>query len=147
VNAEQGVPQLRQVVLDGTDVRLLAEFYRRLLGLRYRPGDEPPPAGEPDPRGQDWLVLADAAGRDRLAFQQVAALPEATWPEGPVPQQLHLDLTVPTAADLEVQHRRALDLGARLLHDRADDPQEPLRVYADPAGHPFCIFVAAAAGG
>jgi hypothetical protein len=33
-------------------------------------------------------------------------------------------------------------LGARLLHDRSDDPEEPLRVYADPAGHPFCIFVA-----
>jgi catechol 2,3-dioxygenase-like lactoylglutathione lyase family enzyme len=146
VNAEQGFPQLRQVVLDCTDARLLAEFYRRLLGLRYRPGDEPPPAGEPDPRGRDWLVLADTGGRGRLAFQQVAALPEATWPEGPVPQQLHLDLTVPTAADLDVQHRRALELGARLLQDRADDPQEPLRVYADPAGHPFCIFVAPAGG-
>ena len=147
MNAEQGFPQLRQVVLDCTDARLLAEFYRRLLGLRYRPGDEPPPAGEPDPRGRDWLVLADTGGRGRLAFQQVAALPEATWPEGPVPQQLHLDLTVPTVADLDVQHRRALELGARLLQDRADDPQEPLRVYADPAGHPFCIFVAGPAGG
>jgi len=146
MNAAHGVPQLRQVVLDCTDARLLAEFYRRLLGLRYRPGDEPPPAGEPDPRGRDWLVLADAGGRGRLAFQRVATLPRATWPEGPVPQQLHLDLTVETAADLEVQHRRALDLGARLLRDRADDPQEPLRVYADPAGHPFCIFVAPTGG-
>jgi hypothetical protein len=33
-------------------------------------------------------------------------------------------------------------LGARLLLDRSDDQDEPLRVYADPAGHPFCIFVA-----
>ena len=139
----QRVPRLRQVVLDGTDVRLLAEFYRRLLGLRYRPGDEPPPAGEPDPQGEDWLVLRDPAGGVQVAFQQVASLPEATWPEGPVPQQLHLDLTVPTTADLDLQHERALGLGARLLEDDADNPEEPLRVYADPAGHPFCIFVSA----
>jgi catechol 2,3-dioxygenase-like lactoylglutathione lyase family enzyme len=129
------------VVLDGTDVRLLAEFYRRLLGWRYRPGDEPPPAGEPDPEGEDWLALRDPAGGVQVAFQQVASLPEATWPEGPVPQQLHLDLTVPTTADLDLQHERALALGARLLEDDADNPEEPLRVYADPAGHPFCIFV------
>jgi hypothetical protein len=29
-----------------------------------------------------------------------------------------------------------------MLYDRSDDPEEPLRVYADLAGHPFCIFVA-----
>jgi hypothetical protein len=141
VKAEPGFPQLRQVVLDCTDARLLGEFYRRLLGLRYRPGDEPPAPGEPDTAGRDWLVLHDAAGA-LVAFQQVAALPDATWPEGPVPQQMHLDLTVPTTAELDVQHERALALGARLLEDRSDDPEEPLRVYADPAGHPFCIFVA-----
>ena len=139
----QRFPRLRQVVLDGTDVRLLAEFYRRLLGWRYRPGDEPPPAGEPGPQGEDWLVLRDPAGGVQVACQQVASLPEATWPEGPVPQQLHLDLTVPTTADLDLQHERALALGARLLEDDADNPEEPLRVYADPAGHPFCIFVSA----
>jgi len=45
-----------------------------------------------------------------------------------------------------LQHERALLLGARLLYDRTDDPEEPLRVYADPSGHPFCIFVAAPGG-
>ena len=40
-----------------------------------------------------------------------------------------------------MQHRRALALGAELLLDRSADPEEPLYVYADPAGHPFCIFV------
>jgi catechol 2,3-dioxygenase-like lactoylglutathione lyase family enzyme len=142
---EERFPLLRQVVLDTTDARALAEFYRQLLGLRYRSGDEPPAAGEPDPRGQDWLVLEDAAGAARIAFQQVAELPEPTWPEGPRPQMLHLDLTVPTVADLDAQHARALALGARLLLDRSGDPEEPLRVYADLAGHPFCIFVAAPA--
>lgn len=136
----QAFPELCQVVLDCTDARSLAEFYRQLLGLHYRPGDEPPAPGEPDPMGEDWLVLRDSAGMNRMAFQQVAELPEATWPQGPRPQQLHLDLTVRTAEDLDVQHERAMDLGARLLYDRSDDHEEPLRVYADLAGHPFCIF-------
>jgi hypothetical protein len=135
-------PTLRSVVLDTTDARGLAEFYRRLLGYEYRPGDERPPPGEPDPNGADWLVLVDPGGRARLAFQQVERLPAATWPDPGVPQQLHLDLSVGTAGELTAQHGRALELGARLLLDRSDDPDEPLRVYADPAGHPFCIFVA-----
>ena len=136
-----GLPLLRSVVLDTTDARRLAEFYRALLGLTYRPGDEPPSDEEPDERGSDWLVLRGAGGV-ALAFQQVSHLPEPTWPEGPVPQMLHLDLTVTTREDLEQQHERVLALGARLLRDRADDPDEPLRVYADPSGHPFCLFVA-----
>jgi hypothetical protein len=134
-------PKLRQVVLDCEDARQLAEFYRQLLGYSYRPGDEPPAPGTPDTKGQDWLVLRDPEGGQALAFQQVAQLPEPTWPEGPRPQMLHLDTTVPTIIDLQVQHQRALALGARLLLDRSDDPDEPLFVYADPAGHPFCIFV------
>ena len=141
MDPDRPLPLLRQVVLDTTDARGLAEFYRRLLGLRYRPGDEPPADGEPDPRGEDWLVLRAPSGAG-LAFQQVAELPEATWPEGPYPQMLHLDLTVPDLAALSAQHERALALGARPLLDRTDDPDEPLFVYADPAGHPFCIFVA-----
>jgi hypothetical protein len=42
----------------------------------------------------------------------------------------------------DLQHQRAITLSARPLDDRSDHPQGPLRVYADPAGHPFCIFVA-----
>jgi hypothetical protein len=140
VDKEQGFPVIRQTVLDTTDPRRLAEFYRQLFGLRYRSGDEPPGPGQPDPNGQDWLILKSPAGGAVLAFQKVGELPEATWPDGPVAQQLHLDTTVPTAAELDVQHERALALGARLLLDRSDDPEEPLRVYADPAGHPFCII-------
>ena len=76
-----------------------------------------------------------------LVMQYVSELAEVTWPEGPQPQQMHLDLTVTTAGNLDAQHQRALALGARLLQDRSSDPEEPLRVYADPAGHPFCIFL------
>jgi hypothetical protein len=127
-------PHLRQTVLDAPDNRTLAEFYRQLLGYSYRPGDEPPAQ-------QQWLVLVGPEGQ-RLAFAQVDHLPAATWPQGPVPQMLHLDLTVPDTTELDVQHERALALGAVLLQDRSDDEEEPLRVYADPAGHPFCVFVA-----
>ena len=50
-------------------------------------------------------------------------------------------MTVPDTATLDAQRARAEALGARLLLDRRDDPDEPLFVLADPAGHPFCIFV------
>jgi hypothetical protein len=134
------VPRVRQTVLDTTDARQLAEFYRQLLGYTYRDGDEPPAAGDPDERGQDWLVLRSPDGHG-LAFQQVGSLAESTWPEDGVPQQLHLDMTVESVEQLEAQTKRALELGARLRLDRIDDDVEPLRVFADPAGHPFCIFV------
>ncbi len=135
-------PALGQVVLDSTDARRLAEFYRELLGYEYRAGDEAPPDGEDDPKGLDYIVLAHPSGAPRVAFQQVAELPHSTWPGAGTPQQLHLDLTVPDGSALRLQHERALALGARLLLDRADDPDEELYVYADPDGHPFCIFVA-----
>jgi len=133
-------PQLLHTVLDTTEVRPLAEFYRQLLGLRYREGDEPPADGAPD--DADWLGLSYPDGRRVLAFQQVDDLPPTNWPDPPgIPQQLHLDFTVPDRAELERQHDRALALGAKLLFDRTDDPDEPLYVFADVAGHPFCLFV------
>ena len=133
-------PHLLHTVLDTTEPRTLAEFYRELLGLRYRAGDEPPDDGSPDTA--DWLVLVDADDVRQLAFQQVERLTPTTWPEPDVPMQLHLDLTVSSAEELERQHERAVALGARVIFDRSDDPDEPLYVFADLAGHPFCIFVA-----
>ena len=66
--------------------------------MRYRSGDESPSGGTPD--DADWLVLTDANGLGTLAFQQVDELPWATWPElSGVPQQLHLDFTVPSRAE------------------------------------------------
>ena len=133
-------PQLRQVVLDTEDARGLAEFYRRLLGLEYRPGDDaPPPPHELD--DADWLVLRGDSGM-ALAFQQVADVPRSTWPDPGQAQMLHLDMTVDGVDELHRQRDRAVALGAEVLQDRSGDVEEPLFVLADPAGHPFCIFVA-----
>jgi catechol 2,3-dioxygenase-like lactoylglutathione lyase family enzyme len=54
---------------------------------------------------------------------------------------LHLDMTVPDVASLARQRDRATALGATILLDRSQDEDEPLYVFADPIGHPFCIFV------
>ena len=132
-------PQLLHTVLDTTEVRALAEFYRRLTGLRYRPGDEPPADGPDD---ADWLVLTDEVGNRKLAFQLVERLERTTWPRHDVPMQLHLDFTVSSREELERHRQRAEELGANVLLDRTGDDEEPLYVLADLAGHPFCIFVA-----
>lgn len=133
-------PTLRQTVLDCREPRPLADFYRALLGYDYRPGDETPEDGE------DWLVIRPSGGGHQLAFQGNPEYVPPVWtPEADRPgdQQMmaHLDLTVPDVATLEEQRLRALELGGTLLLDRSDDPDEPLYVFADPSGHPFCIFV------
>lgn len=127
-------PILMHTALDATDCRQLAEFYRQFLGLHYRPGDEGTSAA-------DWLVLLDDSGRRVLAVNQVSVLARSTWPTDEVPKQMHQDFRVPTVAELQEQRRRAEELGATLILDRSNDPEEPLHVLADPAGHPFCILV------
>ena len=132
------VPQLLHTVLDATDIRREAEFWRELLGLAYRPGDEVTEGGD----DADWLVLTRRDGRRCLAIQEVGTLPESRWPEPGHPSVSHLDTTVPTREDLDAAHQRVLALGGELRLDRTDDPDEPLRAYASPAGHVFCVFVA-----
>lgn len=134
-------PQWGQVVVDTTDPRRAAEFWRQLLDLSYRDGHAPPPPGEDDPRGRDWLNLETRGGEPVMAFQRVDELPASTWPDPAIPQQLHLDLTVPSADDLSAAVERALALGATARYDRTSDPEEPLVVLSDPDGHPFCVFV------
>jgi hypothetical protein len=133
------LPQLQDTVLDAVDVRREAEFWRDLLGLAYRPGDEAPDDGPDD---ADWLVLTHPDGRRCLAIQEVDALPGTRWPEPGHPSISHLDTTVPSRTALDAVHERVLGLGAELRLDRTDDPDEPLRAYASPAGHVFCVFVA-----
>lgn len=100
-------PHLLQTVLDATDVRAVAQFDRQLLGLTYRPGDEAPVATDghvtADADDADWLVLTAADGSRMLAFQRVERLERTTWPAHEVPMQLHLDLTVRSREQLELQ--------------------------------------------
>lgn len=134
------VPRLTQVVIDSTRPRESAEFWRQLLGLVYRTGHEPPSVGD-DPVGRDWLNLLTPDGDPCLAFQAVKESLPSTWPDPKVPQQLHLDITVKSLDELNSVHTRVLALGGSLLVDRSDSEDEPLHVYADLDGHPFCIFV------
>lgn len=122
---------LYSTVLDTTDPHRAAAFYHAWLGWGYR-------GGEPEPDAE-WIVLEAPDGR-RLAFQKVAELAPVTWPDGDVPQQLHLDFLAPDLDAWRADHDRLTELGAPVLFDRSDDPEEPLRVYADPDGHPFCVF-------
>jgi len=135
------VPRLRQVVFDSTHPRASAEFWRQLLGLTYREGDEPPVPGDDDPAGRDWLNLQTPNEQPCLAFQGVEELPASTWPLRGVAQQLHLDLAVGDVDELDAVHTRVVALGGQLQLDRADSIEEPLRVYSDLDGHPFCVFV------
>ena len=135
-------PRLTQVVIDTTHPRESAEFWRQLLGLVYRTGHEPPSAGD-EPVGREWLNLLTPKGIPCLAFQGVDQLSRSTWPDPKGPQQLHLDITVKNLDELNSVHSKVLTLGGSLLFDRSDSEDEPLRVYADLDGHPFCIFVVA----
>lgn len=121
---------LLNTVLDTTDLRRAVAFYAGWLGWELREELGP---------DDDWAVLHSGDGA-RLAFQLVDALPASTWPAEGVPQQLHLDFLAADRAELEADHARLTELGARVLLDRTEDDEEPLRVYADPDGHPFCVF-------
>lgn len=132
-------PVVLHTAIDARDCRGLAEFYRELLGLHYRAGDEPPTDGDDD---ADWLVLLDEGGGRVMAVQQKTDTTPPTWPSEQVPMQMHQDFAVPTVEELERHRRRAEALSARVVHDRSADADEPLYVLADPAGHPFCLLVA-----
>ena len=132
-------PQLLHTVLDAVDVRREAEFWRELLGLVYRPGDEVP----------------DGRRRPRLAGPHRRRRAAGCWPSSRSPSRrappgrarrsrCSSTSTSPSPAPRSSpqQHDRALALGATVLLDRTDDEDEPLYVFADPEGHPFCIFVA-----
>lgn len=115
---------LGAVVLDCADPWELARFYGALLDRSVTADSE-----------DAWV---DLDGTPTLSFQRVSDHEPPQWPDG-VPQQFHLDLTVD---DFASTHRRVTALGARPL-DPVDPPAagdtRTFRVYADPAGHPFCL--------
>jgi glyoxalase superfamily protein len=131
--------------LDSTNPRASAEFWRQLLGLAYRQGHETPGPGDDDFAGRDWLNLLTPEGAACLAIQGVDDVPRSTWPDSVIPQQLHLDLTVASVEELLSASARVIELGGALLFDRSDDTSEPLQVFSDLDGHPFCVFVLAPA--
>ena len=125
-------PVLDLVVLDCPDPAALAGFYSTILGW---PLDEV---------SAEWVTLrppGDAGepgrpvGRISLAFQRVEGHRAPTWPEGPRPQQFHLDFTV---SDIDAAQPAVLAAGAS-LHEHQPSETGSFRVYLDPAGHPFCL--------
>jgi catechol 2,3-dioxygenase-like lactoylglutathione lyase family enzyme len=119
--------RLTAPVLGTPDPRGLARFYQRLLGWPMR-DDEP-----------GWATLRPADGSTGMSFQLEADHVPPVWPPeaGTQQMQVHLDFEVD---DLAAASALAEDAGARLLGTHTE-PHEEVRIHADPAGHPFCLFV------
>lgn len=110
------------VVFDASDLAAESAFWAGVLAGSVEPDD-------------DWhTVLVD--GEPRVGVQLAPNHVPPEWPDG-APQQIHLDLYVD---DVPAAHDEVLALGARLLKPADDlDADEGFQVYADPAGHPFCL--------
>jgi catechol 2,3-dioxygenase-like lactoylglutathione lyase family enzyme len=106
------------VAIDAPDASALARFYADLLGAEIT---------HDGPEGS--FVASDGMG---LMFDQVSGYNPPQWPDPARPQQAHLDIAVD---DLDIGEALALELGASRLNGGG----ERFRVFADPAGHPFCL--------
>jgi predicted enzyme related to lactoylglutathione lyase len=116
---------LTGIVLDSPDAQELAAFYHRLLGWSTKQME------------QDWVTLDAPAGGPGLSFQTEKNYVRPVWPANPGDPQMsvHLDILV---ADLEAAAAHAERAGATVADFQ---PQDHVRVYLDPAGHPFCLYV------
>ncbi|SFC11880.1 VOC family protein [Streptomyces aidingensis] len=119
------IATLGAVALDCPDPRALAGFYGAVLGWQT----------DGEPGENEWVELKGPQGQV-LAFQRSEGHRPPDWPGTEHGQQFHLDLDVPREKLAEAE-QQALALGARLLE--GDDGKRNWRVYADPAGHPFCL--------
>ncbi|MGW5864890.1 VOC family protein [Streptomyces sp. NPDC055239] len=115
--------KLGAVVLDCPEPLALATFYAAVLG------------GTPKVDDEGWVDL-EGSGGTPLQFQAVPGYVPPQWPDQAHPQQFHLDLEVPRA-EMDAVEKEVLALGATVLE--AEDRERSFRVYADPAGHPFCL--------
>jgi catechol 2,3-dioxygenase-like lactoylglutathione lyase family enzyme len=135
--AQPAVGRLDIVVLDCPDARALAAFYSALLGLAVLDEDDGWVAlGTGDGTGPGTGTGSGGGAGAKLAFQQVDNYQPPKWPGRRRPQQAHLDIAVP---DLAAAEERSIELGAEPLSKVRGPAAAPWRVYADPAGHPFCL--------
>ena len=122
------VGRLLSVVFECADPDEEGRFWEAMLGYARHHS------------GPDWVTIVDVVDQtQRLSFQRVEDHVQPTWPARDRPQQAHIDLLVD---DLDNADGRAIALGARrLTDDTVVHEDESFRVYADPAGHPFCLIV------
>jgi catechol-2,3-dioxygenase len=107
------------VMLDCPDAKALSAFYSELLG-------------KPITYEADGMGMIGNDGEQPLLFQQVADYNAPRWPDPAHPQQLHFDVLVD---DFDAAEQAVLKLGATKLPGGGTS----FRVYADPAGKPFCL--------
>ena len=107
------------VMLDCPDSKELSSFYSELLG-------------KPVTYDGDGAAMIGNEGEQPVLFQQVESYTAPSWPDPAHPQQVHLDVLVD---DVEPAEKAALAIGATRLSGQGDN----WRVYADPAGKPFCL--------
>jgi catechol 2,3-dioxygenase-like lactoylglutathione lyase family enzyme len=115
------------VVIDSPDPKALAGFYSELLGWQLWKPDEMDP-GE--------AAIDSGEGVVGITFHLKEDYVRPVWPNTPGEQQMmmHLDFEV---SDLAEATAYALENGAELA---AFQPQDDVRVFYDPDGHPFCLF-------
>jgi catechol 2,3-dioxygenase-like lactoylglutathione lyase family enzyme len=112
------IGRAHHVIIDCPDPQALAGFYSELLGLPVTHSSD------------DFVVVARDDTSSGFAFQLAPDHRAPQWPDPAHPQQVHLDVMVD---DLDNAEPKVLALGARRL--AGGD-----HVYADPAGHPFCLI-------
>jgi catechol 2,3-dioxygenase-like lactoylglutathione lyase family enzyme len=115
------IGHLDSVVIDCPDPPALAGFYCELLGMHVVTEED------------DWVTIRTDSDAPSLAFQKATELRPPRWPDPAHPQQFHLDVRVD---DIDAAEQRAIAAGAKRLGEGGG---ETFRVYADPAGHPFCL--------